>query len=376
MNVYLDNAATTPLDPLVLEAMQPYLTKYHGNPSSIHSHGRKARNAIEQSRKKIAELLNVAPAEIFFTSGGTESDNTAILGAVKSNNISHIISSPIEHYAVIYTLKSLEKKGIKISYLTLDKNGMIDIEQLKMLLATHPNSMVTLMHANNEIGNLLDLQKIGELCNEYQAIFHSDTVQSIAHHVIDFKKNHINFAVGSAHKFHGPKGIGFLYIDHRNKIDPLILGGSQERNMRGGTENVYGIVGIAKAMEITLERMEKNSQHIKKLKTLMIKQLKTAVPEICFNGLSENINQSLHTILNIGLPKSQDNDMLLFNLDIEGISLSGGSACSSGTNTGSHVLNLLGLDQSKINIRISFSRYNTEEEINYVVNKLANLIKK
>ena len=376
MNVYLDNAATTPLDPLVLEAMQPYLMKYHGNPSSIHSHGRKVRNAIEQSRKKIAELLNVAPAEIFFTSGGTESDNTAILGAVKSNNISHIISSPIEHYAVIYTLKSLEKKGIKISYLTLDKNGMIDIEQLKMLLATHPNSMVTLMHANNEIGNLLDLQKIGELCNEYQAIFHSDTVQSIAHHVIDFKKNHINFAVGSAHKFHGPKGIGFLYIDHRNKIDPLILGGSQERNMRGGTENVYGIVGIAKAMEITLECMEKNSQHIKKLKTLMIKQLKTAVPEICFNGLSENINQSLHTILNIGLPKSQDNDMLLFNLDIEGISLSGGSACSSGTNTGSHVLNLLGLDQSKINIRISFSRYNTEEEINYVVNKLANLIKK
>ena len=376
MNVYLDNAATTPLDPLVLEAMQPYLTKYHGNPSSIHSHGRKARNAIEQSRKKIAELLNVAPAEIFFTSGGTESDNTAILGAIKSNNISHIISSPIEHYAVIYTLKSLEKKGIKISYLTLDKNGMIDIEQLKMLLATHPNSMVTLMHANNEIGNLLDLQKTGELCNEYQAIFHSDTVQSIAHHVIDFKKNHINFAVGSAHKFHGPKGIGFLYIDHRNKIDPLILGGSQERNMRGGTENVYGIVGIAKAMEITLERIEKNSQHIKKLKTLMIEQLKTAVPEICFNGLSENINQSLHTILNIGLPKSQDNDMLLFNLDIEGISLSGGSACSSGTHAGSHVLNSLGLDQSKINIRISFSRYNTEEEIKYVVNKLANLIKK
>jgi len=373
MQVYFDNAATTPIDEQVFEEMKPFMLEHYGNPSSIHSHGRKVRTAIERSRKKVAELLNAAPAEIFFTSGGTEADNTAIRCTVSEKGIEQIITSKIEHHAVLHTVEALEKRGVKISYVNLDGEGSIDYDQLETLLQGHPKSMVSLMHGNNEIGNLLDLERVGSLCKEHGAYFHSDTVQTMAHYEHDMQSLQLDFAVGSAHKFHGPKGIGFLYINHQNKIHPFIHGGAQERNMRGGTENVYGIVGLAKAMEISYTQMESHRSHIEKLKSRMIEQLKEKVGEIAFNGLSDNLDKSLYTVLNVCLPASDDNDMLLFNLDIDGVSVSGGSACSSGSSIGSHVLAELNRDQNRGAIRFSFSKYNTLEEVDYAVEKLAGL---
>jgi len=373
MNVYLDNAATTPIDAAVFEAMKPYILEHFGNPSSIHSHGRQVRSAIERSRKKVAELLQVSPSEIFFTSGGTEADNTAIRCTVSDKGISHIITSKIEHHAVLHTIELLENEGVKVSYLDLDENGHIDYSQVAFLLKQHPGSLVSLMHGNNEIGNLIDLQKIGDICREYHAYFHSDTVQTMAHYAHDFEHLNVDFAVGSAHKFHGPKGIGFLYINHQNKIRPFIHGGAQERNMRGGTENVYGIVGLAKAMEIAYVGMENHRKHVEALKTRMIERLKESIEGVVFNGLSDDLDKSLYTVLNVCLPASEDNDMLLFNLDIEGVSVSGGSACSSGSSIGSHVLAELNRDQSRGAIRFSFSKNNTFEEIDYTLEKLVNL---
>lgn len=373
MNVYLDNAATTPIDKAVFDAMTPYMMEHYGNPSSIHSHGRQVRTALERSRKKVAELLNVSPAEIFFTSGGTEADNTAIRCTVSEKNVQHIITSKIEHHAVLHTVEQLEKRGIKVTYLDLDDDGQVDYAQVENLLKANPNTLVTLMHGNNEIGNLLDLERVGDLCQEYGAHFHSDTVQTMAHYVHDLSNLNLDFAVGSAHKFHGPKGIGFLYINHNTKIHPFIHGGAQERNMRGGTENVYGIVGLAKAMEIAYEGMADHQKHIEGLKSRMIARLKESIDGIGFNGVSDNLEKSLYTVLNVCLPASEDNDMLLFNLDIDGVSASGGSACSSGSSIGSHVLAELNRDQNRGAIRFSFSKYNTLEEIDYVVEKLATL---
>ncbi len=374
MNVYFDNAATTPLDEEVFEAMRPYMTEHFGNPSSIHSHGRQVRTAIERSRKKVAELLNVSPAEIFFTSGGTEADNTAIRCTISEKEIKHIITTKIEHHAVLHTVESLEKRGIKITYLTLSDDGQVDYSHLEETLKANPNSLVTLMHGNNEIGNLLDLEKVGALCEEYGGVFHSDTVQTMAHYAHDLESLNLDFAVGSAHKFHGPKGIGFLYINHKNKIHPFIHGGAQERNMRGGTENVYGIVGLAKAMEIAYLGMENHRKHIESLKCRMINKLQENIEGIAFNGVSDQLDQSLYTVLNACIPAADDNDMLLFNLDIEGISVSGGSACSSGSSIGSHVLAELKRDQNRGAIRFSFSKNNTLEEIDYAVEKLASLL--
>ena len=373
MNVYLDNAATTSIDPAVFEAMKPYMLELFGNPSSIHSHGRKVRSAIEQSRKKVADLLNVSPAEIFFTSGGTEADNTALRCTVSEKNITHIITTRVEHHAVLHTVETLANRGVKVTYLDLDDDGLIDYDQLESLLKDHPNSLVSLMHGNNEIGNLLDLEKVGDMCQAYGSYFHSDTVQTMAHYVHDFGSLNLDFAVGSAHKFHGPKGIGFLYINHKNKIHPFIHGGAQERNMRGGTENVYGIVGLAKAMEIAYSGMEDHRKHIEGLKSHMISKLKETVDGVAFNGVSDDLENSLYTVLNVCLPASEDNDMLLFNLDIDGISVSGGSACSSGSSIGSHVLAELNRDQNRGAVRFSFSKNNTLEEINYTVEKLASL---
>lgn len=373
MKVYFDNAATTPMDVEVFEAMKPYLLEHYGNPSSIHSHGRQVRTAIEMARKKVAELLNAAPAEIFFTSGGTEADNTALRCTVRDKGIKHIISTKIEHHAVAHTLEALEKEGVKVSYLNLDGYGIIDYDQLEQLLISNPNSLVSLMHANNEIGNLLDLERVGDLCEEHEAIFHSDTVQSMAHYEHDMQQLKLDFAVGSAHKFHGPKGIGFLYVNHETKIHPFIHGGAQERNMRGGTENVTGIVGLAKAMEIAYEGMESHRKHIEGLKKHAIDTLKASIDGVAFNGVSDDLDKSLYTVLNICLPASEDNDMLLFNLDISGISVSGGSACSSGSNIGSHVLAELDRDQTRGAIRFSFSKYNTKKEVDYAIEKLASL---
>jgi cysteine desulfurase len=376
MRVYLDNAASTPLDPEVWEAMTPYFLEKIGNPSSIHSHGREMRSAIEKSRKSIAELLNTSPSEIFFTSGGTESDNTAICSSIETLGIKHAITSTIEHHAVLHTLQAMEKKGaIQLSYVNLDEQGAIDMAQLEGWLSKHPNSFVSLMHANNEIGNLNDIAAIGELCRANNALFHSDTVQAMGHYVHDLSHENYDFIVGAAHKFHGPKGTGFLYINHKNKINPFVVGGAQERNMRGGTENVAGIVGLAKALEIAYRDMHKDRLHIEALKKRMITQLKEKIKGVSFNGLSEDFDKSLYTILNVGLPESDDNDMLLFSLDIKNISVSGGSACTSGTNIGSHVLTAIGSDPRRGAIRFSFSKMTTTEEIDYTVNALAEVLR-
>ena len=382
--VYLDNAATTRLDPDVLEAMMPLMTAQFGNPSSIHSHGRAVRTAIEKARKTVASLLNTSPAEIFFTSGGTEADNTAIRCSIETYGLTHAISSPLEHHAVLHTLQHLEKEGeIQLSMVDIDEKGHVDLAHLDELLSQNrragaARSLVSLMHGNNEIGNLLDLTKAGEVCRSYDAIFHSDTVQTMGHFRHDLQKLPVDFMVGAGHKFHGPKGVGFLYVNASNvKIHPYLYGGSQERNMRGGTENVYGIVGLAKALEIAYRDMDAHQQHITALKRRMIERLVEKMPEVGFNGDSADVDNSLYTVLNVSLPASDISDMLLFSLDIAKISASGGSACSSGSDVGSHVLAALpGLDANRGYVRFSFGKYNTTEEIDYAVDTLVGLYQK
>ena len=375
MKVYLDNAATTAMDDRVIEAMIPFMRNHYGNPSSVHSFGREVRTAIERSRKKVAELLNVTPAEIFFTSGGTEADNTAIVCGIESHGITHAITSPLEHHAVLHTLQVCEKKGhIKLSVLDVNEKGELDMNQLEELLKSNPKSLVSLMHANNEIGNLNDLNHIGSLAKEYGAFFHSDTVQTMGHYVHDMKSLPVDSIVAGGHKFHGPKGSGFLYVKKDKKIHPLIHGGAQERNMRGGTENVIGIIGIAKALEIAYEDMADHQLHIEAIKKHFIQSLTQEIPGVGFNGLSSDLDRSLYTVLSVSLPPSEANSgMLLFNLDLEGVSASGGSACSSGATVGSHVLRAINHTPERDAVRFSFSRFNTIEEVDYTVGKLKEL---
>jgi cysteine desulfurase len=345
----------------------------YGNPSSIHGHGRESRALIEKARKTVASLLHTSPTEIFFTSGGTEADNTAIRCGIVDNQVQHAITSRLEHHAVIHTLEAMHKAGIiKLSFVDADSKGNIDYGHLETLLQNNPRSFVSLMHANNEIGTLTDIARVGELCEQHDAIFHCDTVQTVGHYVHDLGKLKVNFMVCAAHKLHGPKGVGFLHVNHRLKIKPLIYGGSQERNMRGGTENLYGIVGLAKALEIAYADMEQHQAYIQGLKTYMIGQLKEKVPGISFNG-EVDPGKSLYTVLNVSFPEMDLADMLLFNLDIAGISASGGSACSSGTDIGSHVLAAIGANPSRPAVRFSFSKYNTKEEIDYTVAKVREL---
>jgi cysteine desulfurase len=368
---YLDNAATTQLDPQVLESMIEVMKSNYGNPSSIHGMGRQARSVIERARKSVAKIINASPGEIFFTSGGTEADNTAIIKTIEDHKITHAISTEIEHHAVSHTLEYLEKAGkIKYSKLKLSVKGEIDLNELENLLKENPNSFVSLMHANNEIGNLLPIDEVGELCQKYNAIFHSDTVQTVGHLPIDVRKSKVNFIACAAHKFHGPKGVGFLYIDSKLKINPFVHGGAQERNMRGGTENIYGIAGLAKALEIADAEMQEHKTYIESLKLLMIEQLKSKVPGVEFNGLSNNLEKSLYTVLSVYLPPTPIAEMLLFNLDINGVFASGGSACSSGSNQGSHVLRALNIDQSRPSVRFSFSKFTTKEDVLNAVEKL------
>ncbi len=375
MKIYLDNAATTPLDPKVFEAMTPYFLEQYGNPSSIHAHGRAARSAVEKSRKMIADLLNCSPSEIFFTSGGTEADNTAICSSIEGFEIQHTITSKLEHHAILHTLDFMEKQGkVKIHYVEIDQKGQLDMSHLQSLLAAYPKAFVSLMHVNNEIGNINDIISIGDLCHESGAIFHSDTVQGIGKIKHDLKLLKSQFIIGAAHKIHGPKGTGFMYINGERKINPLIHGGGQERNMRGGTENVTGIVGLAKAMEIAYEQMDDNKNYIEKLKSRMVAGLREAIENVAFNGLSEDIQQSIYTVLNVSIPPSGENDMLLFNLDIKGISASGGSACTSGSSTGSHVLTALGNDPSRGAIRFSFSKFTTESDVDVAVKTLKGIV--
>lgn len=372
MKVYFDNAATTPLDNEVLNEMLPYLTEHYGNPSSIHSFGRKTRSAIEGARKKIAKLLNVSPSEIFFTSGGTEADNMAIRCSIHDLGIKHAITSKIEHHAVLHTLEMLANEGIiKLSYVNLNPQGHIDLSHLEELLKTNEPSVVSLMHANNEIGNLLPIKDVAQLCETYNAIFHSDTVQTVGHYDIDLQKIKIHFISAAAHKFHGPKGVGFIYINGSIKINPLIYGGSQERDMRGGTENLYGIIGLAKALEIAMRDLSEHQNHISEIKNYMKGQLTAAIPGIEFNGASAG--NSLYTVLNVHFPQTENAEMLLFNLDIAGIAASGGSACTSGSDKGSHVLEGIGTNTTRPSVRFSFSKYNTKEEVDFVISKLKTL---
>ncbi|MCU0471668.1 MAG: cysteine desulfurase [Arcicella sp.] len=384
--IYLDNAATTPIDKAVIEAMLPMMETNFGNPSSIHGHGREVRSAIERARKTIAGLLNTSPAEITFTSGGTEADNMAIVRSIEQFGITHAITSPLEHHAVLHTLEYLAGKGkIKLHLVDLDEKGHINLNHLEELLRDNPKTLVSLMHGNNEVGNLLDMEAVGQLCEDYGAIFHSDTVQTMGHYRHDLQQLKVDFLVGAAHKFHGPKGVGFLYINAKNKIQPLIHGGSQERNMRGGTENVYGIVGMAKALEIAYSGMESHRKHVEDLKQRMIHvedlkqrmiiKLRQNVEGIQFNGDSENLEKSLYTVLNVSFPASDEGDMFLFNLDINKISASGGSACTSGTDIGSHVLTALNASPERPSVRFSFSKYNTADDIDFVVDKLTELVK-
>ena len=371
-HVYLDNAATTPMDDRVIEAMLPFMRGHFGNPSSVHSHGREVRTAIEKARKKVAELLNASPSEIFFTSGGTEADNTALVCGVESHGISHAITSPLEHHAVLHTLEMLTKKGkIQLSLLDVNEKGEINLQQLESLLQAHPKSLVSLMQGNNEIGNLNDLERIGTLARTYDAFFHSDTVQTMGHYAHDLSQLPVDALVAGAHKFHGPKGVGFLYVRKDKKIHPFIHGGAQERNMRGGTENVIGIIGLAKALEISLEELAAHSSHIEKIKGYFVEKLKQDIPGVAFNGCSADLDKSLYTVLNVSLPPSESNrGMLLFHLDLEGISASGGSACSSGATVGSHVLRALHHPAERDAVRFSFSRFTTMEEVDYTLEKL------
>ncbi len=376
MSIYLDNAATTPLDPEVFEAMKPFMLEDFGNPSSTHAHGRKVRAAIESSRKKIAELLNCTPGEIIFTSGGTEADNAILVCATETFGIKHIISSPIEHHAVTHTCEMIASKGkVQLHMVKLDGKGHVDMDDLQTLLTNFPNALVSLMHANNEVGNLLDIHAVGNLCNQYGAFFHSDTVQTIGHYRHDMRNLYVCGMTAGAHKFHGPKGAGFMYIRKDKKIHSFIHGGAQERNMRGGTENVYGIIGLAKALEIAYRDMDEHIRQIKSLKARMIEKLKESIPGVQFNGDSANLERSLYTVLNVSLPEADDSNLLLFNLDLQGISASGGSACSSGATTGSHVLAALYPESKRAAVRFSFSKYNTPQEIDFAVNTLAELYK-
>lgn len=368
MKVYLDNAATTPLDKEVFEAMTPYLLNHFGNPSSHHQHGREAKQAIESCRSTIAGLLNASPSEIIFTSGGTEADNTAILTAVRNAGVKHVITTRFEHHAVLSLLEHLEKTGeISLSFIAHDEKGNLDLSHLAYLLSTNPHSLVSVMHANNEIGNLNDIEQIGNICEKYDALFHTDTVQTMGHYRHDVSKLKVHFLAASAHKFHGPKGIGFLYCRQSLRPAKLLHGGGQERALRAGTENIPGIIGLTKALQLAYADIDGHGQYIQQLKDHLIAGLTQTLPGVRFNGNSAIADKSLYTVLSINVPSL--NPDLLRCLDEYGISVSGGSACSSGSS--SHVLSALGVDAGRDTIRFSFSKFNTPEEINYAAGKLA-----
>lgn len=375
MKVYLDNAATTSIAKEVITEIEPYLSTYFGNPSSTHSFGRKTKNAIEISRKKIADYINAENSEIIFTSGGTEADNMAMRCAVLDLNVKRIITSKIEHHAVGHTAENLkDSHNIEIVYLKIDKYGNPSIDELKELLKKDVKTLVSLMHANNEIGTLLPIEEVSLLCNNYENVyFHSDTVQTMCHYLLDVKKLKIDFLVCSAHKFHGPKGIGFLYVNKNLHLNPIITGGAQERNHRGGTENLYGIIGLAKAMELAFSNLENHQKHVRELKYYMKDELFEMDSRIIFHGETD-LNKSLYTVLSVGFPKDICNSMLLFSLDIFGIAASGGSACSAGSNKGSHVLAELP-DQDKFQtVRFSLCRYNTKREVDYTLDKIRTIV--
>jgi cysteine desulfurase len=373
-SVYLDNAATTPMAPEVLEAILPYMREHFGNPSSTHAFGRKTKTAIEQARRNIARHLNCTPGEITFTSGGTEADNMALHAAATDLNCTAIITSAIEHSAVVKTAEYLcQKHGLNFHLVRLLPNGHVDLNHLEELLAAEPKAFVSLMHGNNEIGNLLPLATVGHMCRKHGAVFHSDTVQTMGHYAFDLQNLPIDFITCAGHKFNGPKGVGFLYIRKELKIKPIILGGGQERQMRGGTENLYGIVGLSKAFDLAYGHLAEHQNHIRALKQHMVNRLETELEGVIFNGDSKSPD-SLYTVLNVTLPENPNSPMMLFLLDLEGIACSGGSACSSGAAKPSHVLDAIGaVKQDRASVRFSFGRYTTKDEIDFAVERILEL---
>jgi cysteine desulfurase len=372
--IYLDHAATTPLHPQVIHLMHETMLSNYGNPSSIHSEGRTSRALIEKARKSMANHFNCSIGEIFFTSGATESSNMIIQGAVSGLGVQTIITAATEHHAVLHTIEVLEKEGkIKVIYLPLDNEGNPSIISLEEHLSNQENKkvLVSLMHSNNETGSLLDWESVGAICQKYDALFHSDTVQSVGFYDIDLQNIPVHFIVGSAHKFNGPKGVGFVYIRNENAIPPFQHGGSQERNMRGGTENLLGIVGMALALDLAMSEKSERFAHLEKLKLQLFNGLKDVIPGIQING--PGLENSHPKILNIGFPPNPKATMILFNLDIEGISASGGSACSSGTDTGSHVLRAIHPENQHISVRFSFSHLNTSSEVDKVIEIISNI---
>jgi cysteine desulfurase len=371
--IYLDNAATTALDPEVLNAMLPYMQTHFGNPSSAYSLGRNTKSAIEEARKSVANILGVKPSTLVFTSGGTESNNTAIASAVNELGCTHIITSPIEHHAVLHTVEHYtHSKNITFSYVKLTATGEVDYANLEAQLVTQSKQgkkcLVSLMHANNEIGSLLDISLVGKICKESAALFHSDCVQTIGHYPINLKACGVHFASAAGHKFHGPKGTGLLYVSEEIKAYPLIFGGSQERKLRAGTENVYGIIGFAKALELATAGYEGDSTYIKGLNQFMRQQLISAVPGVSFN----NPENSLYTVLSVCFPINEQSDYLVTLFDMKGVCVSGGSACSSGDG-GSHVMKAIGKNDVCATLRFSFSKHTTEAEIAQAVEIAASI---
>jgi cysteine desulfurase len=373
--IYLDNAATTSIDSEVLAAMMPYMSEHYGNPSSSYSLGRASRMAIESARKQVADMLGVKPTTIYFTSGGTESNNTAIASAIKDLGCDHIITSPIEHHAVLHTVEYYCKQhGVSSSFIQLHPNGSVNLENLEEQLIKKSSEgkkcLVSLMHANNEIGTLLDINLAGEICSRYESIFHSDCVQTIGHYPIDLKKTGVNFASASGHKFHGPKGTGILYVSEGSKFGSLIHGGGQERKKRAGTENVHGIIGFTKALALSMENNVSDQVHIRGLNNRMRDALTELSEDISFN----NSDDSLFTVLSVNFPQGTNTDLMLALLDRKGICASGGSACSSGEDSGSHVISALGKEINGATLRFSFSKQTTVTDIDTALSEISSLL--
>lgn len=370
--VYFDSAATTELRSEVIHCITEVLKTEYGNPSSTHSYGRSSKSLLENARKEIAGYLHVSAAEIIFTSGGTEADNLIINSCVRDLGVTRIISSKIEHHAVLYCINQLhEKHNVKIEYVSLDECGHINYEHLEELLKDDSQkTLVSLMHVNNEIGNILDLKRTATLCKKYNALFHSDTVQSVGHYELDFSEIPVDFAAVAAHKFHGPKGAGFAFVRKNTGLKPLIFGGEQERGLRAGTEAVYAIAGMSEALKISYQNLKKERAYITELKDYFKNSLLKEIPGVSFNGSCDDNEKSTYTLLNVCLPITPEKAlMLLFQLDLNGIACSRGSACQSGSSNGSHVLNeiLSEEDLQKPSIRFSFCSFNTKDEVDYVV---------
>jgi len=376
--VYFDNAATTQIRDEVIDVMTDVMKSQFGNASSSHSFGRSSKALIEQARKTIAKHLNVSSGEIIFTSGGTEADNLVIRSAVRDLGVKHIITSKIEHHAVLHTAEQLIKDyKISVSYVDLDEKGNVDLLHLERLLQTESKTLVSLMHINNEIGNILNLKKVADICENNHALFHSDTVQSVGHYEIDLQEIKVDFLVASAHKFHGPKGVGFLFARKNSGLKPIIFGGEQERGLRAGTESIHNIVGIAEALDLAYKNLDKERQYIKELKQYFIDKITADIPGVLFNGRCKNPDKSTYTLLNVLLPVNPEKEaMFLFQLDLKGIACSKGSACQSGSSQKSHVLSEI-LDETLLqrpSIRFSFSIYNTKEEVDYIIQTIKELI--